>query len=1403
MMLKLATEILAALEADNATALQQQGEGYIRENIQALVSLALTNHAYGCFKFLITKIKPEKINVVFDDCWMLCDKHSLQLILELQRQAVDLTKYQDLYEHFHAIFASETTTPNVKLLLTSCQELLFGFTPLCLAIFLNQPNYLTLVLQSDLTAFLKPLTAGISKGTTPLFVAAAKGHTAIVEDILAKVGADKAIQPLANGEMKGMSPLFIAAYNGHVATVEAILATVGVDKAIQPLAVGYNKGMTPLHTAAYHGHAAVVEAILARVGVDKALEPMAGSGSTPLYTAALKGHAPVVKVILARVGADKALEPLAFGEGKGMTPLYTAAYHGHVSVVEAILAEVDANKILKPLADGRAKGETPLFVAACYGHTDTVEAILAKVGIDKILEPLAGSENKGLTPLHAAAIRGSVDLVQMFLQRLGDKGLAEDITRAVFTQVNGEDIIRKCCENDSVAILIYLLYSLTPKAQRSVASRQLVRDLLVKSFYRCLKEPLALFEKYLILVDAELLRQSKPVNKLQLNEIMSRADYAQKRQALFNCHPKLLGSTLDFYAQDFINKREEFKRLLNWRTPLNLAELHNRLQDVGKNYLLAFLSLYNKDKRLLDIPTLPVDLPLSVKDTLIAAESTKDPQAALKGITEQLTTLQNRIKGFATAHSKLLDSMLDNFNCYQEALEKRQLARVEGTLSRLNNYFASCRKLSPELQAELFKAHPLQEFFAIIESALAPCDEITERITLLENILKQGQNIQKELRDKVLLKAILGKIEDTLMCLSMQQKIQEYGQQIDANFQALQQVVSGLSACSISDLATQFEQLPKLAKSIMVQLKQLEAVDKVTAQMKLQGCQLKVDWQAVFSHLVNQQLTLNVQAEVYSKLSDMLWQVESRSVFNLEKAFEHVQMYSKIYQELVYLDNLPAGWSFIQLSTQFESLNYLLRHLKKLEPVTLQRVKTAWQRLPLGTEIQLRRLAESFGEKETDERRKLLQQLIELLGNLLEQHELLYEKSGNREVIVALRKLSADLKMQSVNQKSLDFADDYITLQSPVILAAPKNAGGLQDTRYTAAQMALSNDLPKAQPDLVIEQATAASAPVFTDKDITTTCYGRAVVSKYGNEQNSNNIGLIQLPALVYLLEYYQLSLQQNYPTELVPLLAEKTFHDYFNANLYLAYLIESLETIHQQPNNFPMFDIGSVKKLRHAIVHESWHLYNAQCTTLLQHAIQTAGELKDMVSAPDGSYDCLQLPIYKLLQQGSAEGTCDYHSVITHQLGLLSKAKDLLEYNNAHLTNACKGAIVCLVEMTKDKNIQLPPKTKQMLHRFRMLRNDIAHPEAGASSEAVWDSYACINPTAIKNCCSQARKLLTQTKYSASKSRFFAESNSKPSERGLENQRAKLLKEQGSPEQAAGFEHIRPAASEVDSQPK
>lgn len=124
-----------------------------------------------------------------------------------------------------------------------------------------------------------------------LHVAARRGYRDIIHDLLEK---NKEDIDLTNGD--GLTPLHLAAERGHTGAVEELLAA-GAD-----INVRNHLSDSPLHRAASRGHTAVIR-LLINAGADINALGRGREGETPLHFAALNGHQETIQVLV-QLGAD-------------------------------------------------------------------------------------------------------------------------------------------------------------------------------------------------------------------------------------------------------------------------------------------------------------------------------------------------------------------------------------------------------------------------------------------------------------------------------------------------------------------------------------------------------------------------------------------------------------------------------------------------------------------------------------------------------------------------------------------------------------------------------------------------------------------------------------------------------------------------------------------------------------------------------------------------------------------------------------------------------------------------------------------------------------------------------------------------------------------------------------------
>ncbi|KAK4069935.1 uncharacterized protein Triagg1_6730 [Trichoderma aggressivum f. europaeum] len=211
--------------------------------------------------------------------------------------------------------------------------------------------------------------------TTPLHLAVRRGHTAVVQLLL------------ANGAGGGYKALRHAASKGNTVIVELLLAdgTDGKDEA--------------LRQAAYGGHMATIQLLLAKG---------AGGKDEALRQATYGGHMAAIQLLLANGagGKDEALVEATFTGRMDIVELLLANGAGvkDEALVEATsTGRMDIVQLL--LANGAGGKDKALRQAARKGHMAIVKLLLANG---------AGGKNKAL---HSARLRGFTEIVQLLMNR--------------------------------------------------------------------------------------------------------------------------------------------------------------------------------------------------------------------------------------------------------------------------------------------------------------------------------------------------------------------------------------------------------------------------------------------------------------------------------------------------------------------------------------------------------------------------------------------------------------------------------------------------------------------------------------------------------------------------------------------------------------------------------------------------------------------------------------------------------------------------------------------------------------------------------------------------------------------------------------------------------------------------
>jgi len=254
-------------------------------------------------------------------------------------------------------------------------------------------------------------------GTTALMIAALKGHSQVVKELLeAKANVDT-----QNADKS--TALMLAAKHGHLQVVTELLEK-GADINIQN-----TKGKTALMLAAKHRHLQVVTELLKQSNVDLSLQDYS-NGSTALILAALNGKFEIVRELIDR-GADINAKNLF-----GFTALMVAAINGYSNIVSLLLAHK---------ADVEVKnneGCTALIDAAYYGHVEVVELLCHNNANPDV------KDKTGRTAIMVAAMQGQKAVVGLLIEYRADVNFAD---------VHGETALKIALESGYTEIVKLLI----------------------------------------------------------------------------------------------------------------------------------------------------------------------------------------------------------------------------------------------------------------------------------------------------------------------------------------------------------------------------------------------------------------------------------------------------------------------------------------------------------------------------------------------------------------------------------------------------------------------------------------------------------------------------------------------------------------------------------------------------------------------------------------------------------------------------------------------------------------------------------------------------------------------------------------------------------------------------------
>jgi len=259
-------------------------------------------------------------------------------------------------------------------------------------------------------------------GATLTYVAAAHGHTAMVELLADEGGADisKATRDDAKALLieswrlnpptqkrrdkidGGVYPLYIAARNGRADTVRA-LTERGVDV---NRAKVHGRKFTPLFGAVLDSDNADVVAILLENGGD--VNQAMNNGSTPVYIASQEGHTAALKLLIDN-GGD-----VNQANNDGATPVLIASQEGHTAALQLLIQNGgDANQAMN-------EGVTPVYITSQKGHTAALKLLIENGG------DVNQADNRGIAPVSVASQQGHTAALKLLLENGGDVNQADN-----------------------------------------------------------------------------------------------------------------------------------------------------------------------------------------------------------------------------------------------------------------------------------------------------------------------------------------------------------------------------------------------------------------------------------------------------------------------------------------------------------------------------------------------------------------------------------------------------------------------------------------------------------------------------------------------------------------------------------------------------------------------------------------------------------------------------------------------------------------------------------------------------------------------------------------------------------------------------------------------------------------
>ncbi|KAI9163980.1 Ankyrin repeat domain-containing protein [Paramyrothecium foliicola] len=264
------------------------------------------------------------------------------------------------------------------------------------------------------------------RGSTPLLLAAVKGHIDVVKLLLGKGASVDA------GE-GGFTPLHAATKAGH-GDIVGLLLEHGANVNCRRVFKG---GRTPLIDASWKGYEDIVKLLLSKGAIVNTQDHF---GDTPMTEALRWGHVDIFKLLATRcepMGSTEVSSLLSVAASKspkdivkfffdGNSSMQIPGFRGHELLFLATrMADevflgflVDHDKEITQMRDG--EGQTALHIAASESCISIVKLLLEKKC------PIDAQDVYGKTALHIAVREGQAGMVMVLLEHDAAVGLEDD-----------------------------------------------------------------------------------------------------------------------------------------------------------------------------------------------------------------------------------------------------------------------------------------------------------------------------------------------------------------------------------------------------------------------------------------------------------------------------------------------------------------------------------------------------------------------------------------------------------------------------------------------------------------------------------------------------------------------------------------------------------------------------------------------------------------------------------------------------------------------------------------------------------------------------------------------------------------------------------------------------------------